>query len=252
MMIKGAYEWLVMIAKFNVCAKCKSILEVAWLGSEESYVLGCGQCGYIDAVTRRLSPTEEWRAGAPTSQEYLDQQLGKQRREAMTQEKQTIPFELGGVPPTDLATGQLLPMEKIQTLVNYAHGYQLDPQRGHVCLMYGNPYITIDGYLYHAKQSGRPYSLKSRPMTTEEMSNYKIHETDHAWLAEVQFIDTGQVFTGIGIVSYDEMTAKSTRNPEQLRSPVVATHPWQLTQKRAEWQALRRAFPIGESKEEKE
>ena len=70
--------------------------------------------------------------------------------------------------------------------------------------------------------------------------------TDHAWVAEVIFTDTGASFTGLGIVTYDEMTAKSNKNPDRLRSPVVAAHPWQLAQKRAEWQALRRAFPFGE------
>ena len=89
----------------------------------------------------------------------------------------------------------------------------------------------------------------SRPMTTLEEKQYKVDKCGHNWLATVSFTDDGSTFTGLGIVTYEEMTAMSTKHPEKLRSPVVAAHPWQLAQKRAEWQALRRAFPIGESEE---
>jgi len=65
-------------------------------------------------------------------------------------------------------------------------------------------------------------------------------------------LGTDQWFGGIGIVTQEEMTEPSKRHPDQLRSPVVAKHPWQLAQKRAEWQAMRRAFPIGEPENEKE
>ncbi|GAG93864.1 unnamed protein product, partial [marine sediment metagenome] len=92
--------------------------------------------------------------------------------------------------------------------------------------------------------------LKSRPLSPEEEKQYKVGENDHAWVATLTFTDTGASFTGLGIVTYEEMIAKSEKKPEKLRSPVVAAHPWQLAQKRAEWQALRRAFPIGETQEE--
>lgn len=246
-MIKGDYDRLVDLAGYNVCAEHKRQLDVAWSSKEKCYYLRCGVCETPEAITRMLSNTEEWRAGAQTPEEFRAEQFNKGGNETMTQDKPVIPFELGGAPKADLATGERLTEETLMALVNYAYKYKLDPNRGHVCLMYGKPYFTIDGYLYHAKQTGRPYSLISRPMTTVEVQQNKIGETDHAWMAEVVFNDTGSTFTGIGIVTYDEMTAKSKNNPNQLRSPVVAAHPWQLGQKRAEWQALRRAFPIGES-----
>lgn len=84
-------------------------------------------------------------------------------------------------------------------------------------------------------------------MTTTEAKIFKIGKVDHGWIAVVTYIDEGSTFTGVGVVTYEEMIAKSEKRPEHLRSPVVAAHPWQLAQKRAEWQAMRRAFPIGES-----
>ncbi len=165
-------------------------------------------------------------------------------------DKGLVTKSMGGVPTTDLATGQGLTIEELRTLIKYAARYDLDPYRGHVVVMYGKPYITIDGYLYYARQETIPYSMHSRPLTSEERRDYQIEDTDHAWQTTITILDPKQEFTGLGIVTEAEMTAKSPRDESKLRSPVVAAHPWQLAQKRAEWQALRRAFPIGEVEKE--
>lgn len=84
-------------------------------------------------------------------------------------------------------------------------------------------------------------------MTTVEAKIFKVGKLDHGWIAKVSYTENGSTFTGTGIVTYEEMIAKSKTKPDKLASPVVAAHPWQLAQKRSEWQAMRRAFPIGES-----
>jgi len=248
-MIKGDYDYLQNLSKFNVCAEHQSPLEVAWYGQEKTWVLRCGQDHFPDALIKRMSLTEEYRAGAELPEPILSNVKKGMRRRAMQQGKAVTPYKFEGVPNKDLATGELLAPEQVFALVEYALKYKLDPFRGHVCLMYSKPYITIDGYLYHASRSGEPYSLISRPMTTDEYKAYQLQATDHGWISEVVMTRTGAKFMGIGIVTYDEMTAKSPRDQTKLRSPVVAAHPWQLGQKRAEWQALRRAFPIGEGPE---
>lgn len=249
-MITGEYDKLKEIAKNNVCAKCKSPLEVCWLDSEDNYVLGCGNCGYTDAVTRNLSLTEEFKIGSELPAPIADNIKKRIRRKVMSQVNKPVKNEFAMVPTNDLGTGELLSGGFILALVDYAHKYHLDPYRGHVVIMYGKPYITLDGYLYHARFYGKPYTLQARPMTIDEAKQYKVGDTDHGWIAKVSFTETKEEFTGTGIVTYEEMTAKSPRDQTKLRSPVVAAHPWQLAQKRAEWQALRRAFPIGETKEE--
>lgn len=251
-MITGDYDRLQGIAKFNVCAEHHTPLEIAWHSGEKTWVLRCGEGHYPDAVTRQLSLTEQFKMGLEPPEpikSYIEKGL---RRRTMTQSGREQETKFALVPQTDLGTGELLVPEVIKALVNYAHKYDLDPERGHVVLMYGKPYITIDGYLFHAALSGIPYTLESRPLTTSEAKQYKVGPTDHAWLAKVIFTSTGQEFTGLGIVTYEEMTAKSPRDDTKFRSPVVAAHPWQLGQKRAEWQALRRAFPIGEPPPQKE
>jgi len=246
-MIKGDYDKLVNLAKYNVCADHKSPLEVAWYGRDKCYVLRCGEDHYPDAITKQLSLTHEYKWGADIPEPIKSNIEKSIRRRKMQQNRETSTRELEGIPNRDLATGELIAPDQVRALMDYAFKYHLDPFRGHLVLMYGKPYITIDGYLFYARMMGRPYSLSSRPLTSVEEKQYKVGKTDHAWVAELRFPDSGTTFTGLGIVTYEEMTAKSPSKPDKLRSPVVAAHPWQLAQKRAEWQALRKAFPVGES-----
>lgn len=245
-MIKGDYDLLDRIAKNNVCAEHHTPLTVAWHSGEKCWTLRCGEGHYPDAVTRQLSLTQEFKSGNVIDTNIVNNIYKGQRRRQMQQGKKVIPFTIGEAPGADLGTGELLLPEQVQALQEYALKYHLDIFRSHVVLMYSKPYITLDGYLFYARQSKVDYTLQSRPMTTEELNLYKIGATDHAWIAEVILTQSGARFNGLGIVTYEEMTAKSPRDDTKLRSPVVAAHPWQLAQKRAEWQAMRRAFPIGE------
>ena len=246
-MITGEYEQLKDLADNNVCAADNGHLVVCWDKEANVYRLKCGICDKTKAITRVLSLTEEHKAGAelpPVVKDKVEQ--GIEKRQA----KHPVPagaVTMGGIPATDLGTGELLKIEVLKALAAYARGYGLDPARGHVCLMYGKPYITADGYYYHANKSGIPYTIESRPLNAGEVTSYQIPSATHAWIAMVRLLETGAFLTGLGIVTQEEMTAKSPRDAGKLRSPVVAAHPWQLAQKRAEWQAMRRAFPIGES-----
>lgn len=226
-MITGEKEYLDGIVESHVCPEHGKKLTVAWHAGEKSFVIRCGEGHFPEEVTREMTRSEEFKAGTLPA-------VGK---------------GLDLLPRADLATGELLSPELVRALVAYANKYGLDAYRGHVMLMYGKPYIGLDGYLYHAYKEKIPHQLRSRPLNDEERGTYRIGENDHAWTCEVVLPLTNQSFTGLGVVSQEEMVARSTKKPNQLRSPVVAAHPWQLAQKRAEWQALRRAFPIGETEE---
>lgn len=229
-MITGTKEKLDDLTRNYVCSEHQTPVVVAWHAGENSYVLRCGQGHFPEEITRELTPIEEHKAG---------------KRDAFEPIRSLLP-------KTDLVTGELLGPDMVKSLMDYAYRYELDPFRGHVVLMYGKPYISIDGYLYHAKALGRAYTLDSRPLKEEELKDYRAPENAHVWISRVRMTDTGSVFVGYGVVTQEEIEAKSPRDAKKLRSPVVAAHPWQLAQKRAEWQALRRAFPIGESEEVKD
>lgn len=248
-MITGDYEQLKDLIGVNVCAECGGFVSVAWHKDKSCYFIKCGECGECKALTRTLSLTEEHRAGKLPDgpvKDNVEKGMAKRDRKSTTV---PVANTMGGVPATDLGTGELLQFEALRSLVDYAHHYELDPGREHVVMMYGKPYVTLDGYLYHAHQVNNPYEMRSRPLTDEERGPYKIDVDDHAWICEIVKTVSGSLHLGIGVVTKEEMEEKSKRNPEQLASPVVARYPWQLAQKRAEWQALRRAFPIGNSRE---
>jgi len=251
-MIKGDYDRLNDLAKYNVCTEHHSPVVVTWYSQDKCWTLRCDEDHYPDTLTRQLSLTQEYKAGEELPSPLKENVEKSMRRRQMQQGKQVAPRVFEGVPNKDLATGELLLPEQVKALMDYTYKYHLDPFRGHLVLMYGKPYVTIDGYLYHAKNTGIPYTLMSHPMTEDEKKAHMISLEDHAWLSIITFTGTDQAFSGIGIVTQGEMTAKSPRDTTKLRSPVVAAHPWQLAQKRAEWQALRRAFPIGESEEKEE
>lgn len=250
-MIKGDYDELKGVIKMHRCPEHNNPLALIWNEEAKSYVIRCGAGHFPEEVTRQPSLTELHKQGVELPEPIKSNVEKGIRTRAAKAERQSTAVTFTGIPATDLGTGELLPPVVIQGLIAYAERYHLDPARGHVCLMHGKPYITIDGYLYHANKSKRPYTLDSKPIKKEEFQLFQISEGAHAWLSTVKFTDTGAYKSGIGIVTREEMTAKSHRDAGKLRSPVVAAHPWQLAQKRAEWQALRRAFPIGETDEER-
>jgi len=227
-MIKGDKDKLLKLAKENVCSEHHLALEVVWDDEAQANVIRCIKGHYPEAIVRTMTEAHK-----------VHDRVSEPLKE-----------NLALVPHTDLGTGELLTPETIRALVDYAHKYELDPYRGHVVLMYGKPYITLDGYLWHANRVNLPYKLSSRPLSDDERKTYQIPEGAHAFVSEVITEYANRSFTGLGIVTPDEMTEKSKRDKTKLASPVVAKYPWQLAQKRAEWQALRRAFPIGETQEE--
>ncbi len=153
------------------------------------------------------------------------------------------------MPTTDLATGEILSPYQTQALISYSREHGLDPRRGHCVLMRGQPYFTIAGYIFYAHLTHRPYTLSSRPFETQELKRYQVAPTDYAWVAEVHFPTKGTTFPGIGFVNYSEITGAYPQDLTNFNPPVVAPSHWQLAQKRAEWLALYKAFPIGESRE---
>lgn len=244
-MIKGDYDKLKKLSQYNVCSEHHTPLIVAWHSVEKAWVLRCGHGHYPDSITRQPSLTSLYKQGEELPSYIEDNIKRKQGGKAMTNETQRKGTRYWLVPTADLGTGQLLTPEYIKALVEYARKYDLDPERGHVVMMYGQPYFTIDAYLYHANRTGQSFSMDSRPLSDDELKQYRAPENAMVWVCIIRFSDTGETFRGYGVVTEAEITAKSDKHPEQLRSPVVAAHPQLLAQKRAEWQTLRRAFPIG-------
>ncbi len=245
-MIKGEFDFIENLAKQNVCAKCKGRLNVVHHDTDPVWVLKCGECGYPEGLERMKTLTEESKIGDQIPLKVAKGYPAKRTQHDAASGNMRPGGDYTGMILSDLGTTNILSQSQVQMLIDYSQQYGLDAFRGHVCMMYDKPYIGLDGYLYHAKQTKRPFSLRSQPMNKAEYEAMHLAPEDHGWITTLTFLDTNAIFVGVGIVTRAEMDEKSGKKPDQLRSPVVAKHPWQLGQKRAEWQALRRGFPIGE------
>ncbi len=248
-MIKGAKEYLDSIAKTHLCAEHATPVVVAWHAEENSYVLRCGHGEYPEEVTRQKSLTEMHKQGEDLPEPIKHNvQKAIERRQA-ARASGPVATSMGGVSAVDLATGASLTLGQLQALIDYANKYGLDPYRSHVVVMHGKPYISVDGYYYHANRSGVKYSMTGRPLTDDELKHMGYQENDYGYKCTLRIPATDQTFEGYGFVTTAEVTATAEGKPYQFRYPVVHDKPGNMVVKRSEWQVLRRAFPIGEGEE---
>lgn len=228
-MITGTSDKLTPVAETHVCAEHGTPLTVAWLKDQNTHVLRCGKGHYPIEVTRAQSLTEAYRSGSPEEIGQLDPR----------------------VPDRDLETGSKLTPAEISLLLGFAEVSGLDAYRGHVCMMYGRPYPTLEGLEYRARNLKVPYSRTGRPLEDRELLALGYLTEDIGWLSTVTRLDTGEVFEGLGFVTMAERAELSKRDSTKLRSPVVAAKWGNMVVKRAEWQAMTKAFPLGADQEKK-
>ncbi len=223
-MIKGTAEELNAMVENFQCPEHPDVGLTVAQHPQEGLVIRCGAGHYPEEVKRLPTRMEQYKRG----------------------EIQVVDSSFNLLPRADLETGEVLSPEQRQALVDYAKRYGLDAYRGHVVVMHGKPYIGLDGYLYHAYRNNIPYSLTGRILTADELTAMGYQAGDLGYRAHLILTQNGQEFEGYGFVTKAEREEMSPKHPDRHRSPVVANHPWVLCVKRADWQALRRAFPIGE------
>lgn len=133
---------------------------------------------------------------------------------------------------------QLTATEKV-LLVEVAISYGLDPLMGELVIYQGKPVVSIDGRYRKAHETGELAGVSSRPATQEERTAWEIPEGDYFFRAEVYKKDSTMPFVGWGRVRKEE-TAPPKSGAAGFRP--LEVNPQRMAEKRAEAQALRKAF----------
>ena len=225
----------------HTCAQCDSPLVITWDMVSDCHQLVCSKDlkhqGYKEVST----------AGRALARGEMDKHLGPGAQKEMERQAAEGAPALSWLHDKDIATGADLRPDQLLGLIIWAESLGFNPNLGHVCLYFSNPYVTIDGYYFKLTREHPDIKVGTRPLTREERDERQIPEGDHAWIAETWEKGEKLPTTGLGIVTQEEVEGKSTRRPDEFRAPVVHGHPQRMAEKRAEWQLLRKLIPLEET-----
>lgn len=209
----------------EVCGQCGGRLNIAYI--DGGYVLRCPDLDH-DTITRhrRKSDYEKENEDAFRRVQKMDtNSLMKMDEKQMLSRIEMAKF------PQDLT-----PADR-RLLAQVAISYGFDPLMGEVSIYQGRPYVSIDGRYRKAQESGKLDGVECRPATRKEREDWEIPEGDYFFHAEVRVKDAAFPFVGWGRVY-----AAETMNGKGFKP--VEKNPQRMAEKRAEAQALRKAFHI--------
>jgi len=158
--------------------------------------------------------------------EILDQAKERQR----TQRRLPAIYEA--------STGEMVKGELRLAAIEYAKRVGLKPELGHICLYYGRPWVTIDGWYYRFRRAFPDGKVVTRPLSSNERLDSQLDDHVIGWKAEVYAKDGGELLAvGYGYASKSE-------EPLAKGSAVEPRWPGRLAEKRAEEDALRKVVPL--------
>lgn len=212
-----SYDELKQLAKSHECGACHSGVTVAWVGGK--YVLRCARDINHNTICNKKRYSESLEKEIYKS---MTTQLAKMDEAKMIARVNQAKFPQ-----------QLTPADK-NVLVRAALDYGLDPLMGELSIYQGKPFISIDGRIRKAHESGLFEGIESRPATQEERQARGTPDGNKLWRSEVFKKGCSRGFVGWGEVRAKEMTGN-----EHL--PTVGW-PDRMAEKRSQVMALRLAF----------
>lgn len=218
-----AYDDLVKIANDgHRCGVCGSPLVVAW---KDGYILRCA---------------EDITHSTITAHDKKQERIIKQIREVRHMDSKSLMVmdEKSMMRRVEMARfpQQLTPEDK-RLLAKVAITYGFDPLMGEVSIYQGRPFVSIDGRYRAAQETGELDGVETRPATKDERTEWEIPEGDYFFRAEVYRRGSQRAFVGWGRVRKQETVGGKGFKP-------IETNPQRMAEKRAEAQALRKAFHI--------
>ncbi len=221
------------------CGQCDSILVLAWDGQANAYAVRCGKDRAHEGFKRIPTLFEARATGGPLPMELEQVFQRKEERQMKEVGKSTEPALMTLVPREDSADGKALSPAARQSIIDYAKMLDLNPYLQHVDIYQGRLRVTIYGRYYDAKRHPEYKYVRSRPLTTNERGDQQIAEGVLAWFAEVVGANGDVLSQGFGYASLDNLVQLQKGVPEKWGTPQ------RRAEKRAEEDALAKAFPIG-------
>lgn len=232
MITELTYTEMQDFAKTHRCGICGSLLTVAWGGKFgiNSYVLRCSKDVTHTGITRHNKAEDEIKNTIKKEFKLDSKSLMLMPEKTMLQRIDMAKFPQ-----------ELTPPEK-KLLAQVAINYGFDPLMGEVTVYQGRPYVNIDGRYRKAQETGNLNGVNTRPATKQERQDWDIPEGDYFFCAEVRVKGAEHPFVGWGRVHASEIKIRPDK-PGDKYKPVVM-NPQRMAEKRAEAQALRKAFHI--------
>ncbi len=198
---------------------------MAWSSEKNGHVLKCGTDASHEGITRH-DKQREAKIARIKEGSYLD----SKSLMAMPEDRMLARVEMAKFP-------QDLTLSEKRLLAQVAITYGFDPLMGEVSIYQGRPYVSIDGRYRKAQETKQLDGVNTRPATREERTDWQIPEGDYFFHAEVYVKGASHSFVGWGRVFGAETVGGKGFKP-------VEKNPQRMAEKRAEAQALRKAFHI--------
>jgi len=232
------FKDLEAMTETHECTQCGAPLVVVHADGAEAWILKCGQDKTHTGIKKREATTTAIARGK------ADKRLGSGAQKSLekTYEQSGLDFSLAA--KKDVGSGDVITVPAFTGLVKWARLVGLNAYLGHVCLYYGEPYVTIDGFYYLLETRKTEIHVGTKPLNSEAKVLYGIPESAYAWLAEAWLGTTKLPESGLGIITQEEIDAPSKRDPEKFRAPIAHDKPQRMAEKRAEWQLLRKIVPL--------
>jgi len=125
--------------------------------------------------------------------------------------------------------------------------YGLDPLFGELMIYQGRPYVTIDARRRKAQETDKLDGISARPATKAERQARQVADGDYLFVAEVWVKGSSHAFEGWGRITQkeiDAMIASAKSHGMKEDALPIVKDPAAMAEKRAEAQALRRAFHL--------
>jgi len=213
----------------DVCGECGGVLSVAWGGSIgfDGYILRCSNINH-STITRHKKQSD------------YEKQLEKEFKEVQKMDSKALTTMTENQMLTRISSAkfpQELTTPDRKALAIAAINYGFDPLMGEISIYQGRPFVSIDGRYRKAQETGKLNGVRTRPATKQERAEWEIPDGDYFFKAEVYVKGSSMPFEGWGRIRAVEINATGKFKP-------VDANPQRMAEKRAEAQALRKAFHI--------